>query len=88
MKKRKEKPRLKDSYFDGYEYRGYRVRTSLVIEGKDEYRPIVNGKLNSYGYGKQNSHGHGKQKSHKDGKWNSHFKRAPVRFKKTLQERK
>ena len=41
MKKRKEKPRLKDSYFDGYEYRGYRVRTSLVIEGKDEYRPIT-----------------------------------------------
>ena len=31
---------LKDSYFDGYEYRGYKVRTKLVIEGQSEYRPL------------------------------------------------
>lgn len=31
---------LKDSYFDGYEYKGYKVKTSLVIEGHDEYKPM------------------------------------------------
>ena len=80
------------SYEAKYEY----LRKPLMERAEEHpeygYRrttaELVNGKLNSYGYGKQNSHGHGKQKSHKDGKWNSHFKRAPVRFKKTLQERK
>ena len=41
MKKSKEeKTELKESYFDGYEYRGFKVRTSLVIEGQNEYRPL------------------------------------------------
>ena len=31
---------LKDSYFDGYEYQGYKVRTKLVIEGDSEYKPM------------------------------------------------
>lgn len=31
---------LKDSYFDGYEYQGYKVRTKLVIEGDSDYRPM------------------------------------------------
>jgi len=31
---------LKDSYFDGYEYKGYKVRTNLVIEGQKEYKPL------------------------------------------------
>jgi DNA repair protein RadC len=31
---------LKDSCFDGYEYKGYKVRTKLVIEGHKEYKPI------------------------------------------------
>ena len=41
MKKNKEsKIELKDSYFDGYEYKGFQVRTNLVIEGQNEYRPL------------------------------------------------
>jgi DNA repair protein RadC len=32
---------LKDSYFDGYEYKGFHVRTSLVIEGQNEYKPLL-----------------------------------------------
>jgi len=41
MKKPKnEKMELKDSYFDGYEYRGYNVRTKLIIEGQYEYKPL------------------------------------------------
>jgi len=32
---------LKDSYFDGYEYKGYNVRTNLVIEGQYEYKPLT-----------------------------------------------
>jgi len=41
MKKLKEeKIELKDSYFDGYEYKGYQIRTNLVIEGQNEYRPL------------------------------------------------
>jgi DNA repair protein RadC len=36
----KEDLELKDSYFDGYEYQGYRVRTKLVIEGDGDYKPI------------------------------------------------
>jgi len=41
MKKVKEdKFELKDSYFDGFEYKGYHVRTNLVIEGQNEYKPL------------------------------------------------
>lgn len=41
MKKLKEDDfELKDSYFDGYEYQGYKVRTKLVIEGDSEYKPM------------------------------------------------
>lgn len=31
---------LKESYFDGFEYKGFKVKTKLVIEGHKEYRPI------------------------------------------------
>lgn len=31
---------LKDSYFDGFEYKGYKIRTKLVIEGQNEYKPL------------------------------------------------
>ena len=31
---------LKESHFDGYEYKGYQVRTNLVIEGQNEYKPL------------------------------------------------
>lgn len=27
-------------YFDGYDYRGYKVKTKLVIEGRKEYKPL------------------------------------------------
>ena len=37
----KDKIELKDSYFDGYEYKGFHVRTNLVIEGQNEYKPLV-----------------------------------------------
>lgn len=37
----KEDMGLKDSYFDGFEYKGYKVRTKLVIEGHKEYKPIT-----------------------------------------------
>jgi len=30
---------LKESYFDGYEYKGFRVKTKLAIEGDGEYEP-------------------------------------------------
>ena len=41
MKKlRVDEIKLKDSYFDGFEYKGYNVKTKLVIEGKNEYRPM------------------------------------------------
>lgn len=41
MKKLKEsKIELKDSYFDGFEYKGYKMRTKLVIEGQNEYKPL------------------------------------------------
>jgi hypothetical protein len=41
LKQRDEKkPELKESYFDGFEYRGYKVRTKLVIEGQSEYKPL------------------------------------------------
>ncbi len=36
----KENLELKDSYFDGYEYKGYNVRTKLEIDGEDEYKPL------------------------------------------------
>ena len=31
---------LKDSYFDGYEYKGFKVRTKLLIDGCKEYKPL------------------------------------------------
>ena len=34
---RKEK---KPSYFDGYEYKGYRIKTKLVLEGRGRYKPM------------------------------------------------
>jgi DNA repair protein RadC len=37
---RRNKTELKDSCFDGYEYKGYKVRTKLVIEGHKEYKPL------------------------------------------------
>lgn len=41
MKKRdRDETDLMDSYFDGYEYKGYRVKTNLVIEGQNEYKPL------------------------------------------------
>jgi DNA repair protein RadC len=41
MKKiREDDLELKESYFDGYEYNGFRVRTKLVIEGDSEYKPL------------------------------------------------
>lgn len=36
----RNKKELKASGFDGFEYRGYKVRTKLVIEGHKEYKPI------------------------------------------------
>lgn len=36
----KIKIKLKDSYFDGFEYKGYKIRTNLVIEGQNEYKPL------------------------------------------------
>ena len=41
MKKlNKDKIEMKDSYFDGYEYKGYKVKTKLAIEGLNEYKPL------------------------------------------------
>lgn len=37
---RRSNKELKDSGFDGFEYRGYKIRTKLVIEGHKEYKPI------------------------------------------------
>lgn len=37
---RRKNAKLKESCFDGFEYRGYKVRTKLVIEGHKEYRPM------------------------------------------------
>ena len=37
---RRKRRGLKDSYFDGYEYRGYKVKTKLAIEGRREYKPM------------------------------------------------
>lgn len=31
---------LKDSCFDGFEYKGFNVKTKLVIDGRDEYKPM------------------------------------------------
>ncbi len=31
---------MKESYFDGYEYRGIRIRTKLDIEGYGQYKPL------------------------------------------------
>jgi DNA repair protein RadC len=36
----KNESELKNSYFDGFEYKGYKVKTKLVIEGRKEYKPI------------------------------------------------
>ncbi|MFZ2146183.1 MAG: JAB domain-containing protein [Sedimentisphaerales bacterium] len=32
---------LKDSYFDGYEYKGIKIKTKLAIEGEKRYRPMT-----------------------------------------------
>jgi len=39
-KENKSEIELKDSYFDGFEYKGYKVRTNLVIERQNEYKPL------------------------------------------------
>ncbi len=31
---------MKESYFDGYEYKGIRIRTKLDIEGHGQYKPL------------------------------------------------
>jgi len=31
---------LRESQFDGFEYKGYRIKTKLLIEGKREYKPL------------------------------------------------
>ena len=31
---------LRDSYFDGFEYKGYKVKTKLTIEGGKHYKPM------------------------------------------------
>ena len=36
-----EKYELKDSHFNGYEYKGYNVKTNLVVEGQYEYKPLT-----------------------------------------------
>lgn len=36
----KRERKLKDSYFDGYEYKGYKVKTKLTIEGGKQYKPL------------------------------------------------
>ena len=47
VRKRRE---LKDSYFDGYEYKGYRVKTKLVVEGRKRYKPLkLSGSVDVYG---------------------------------------
>ena len=43
---RRNNRELKDSCFDGYEYKGYKVRTKLVIEGHKQYKPIKLGSSN------------------------------------------
>lgn len=40
-KKPKRERALKDSYFDGYEYKGYKVKTKLAIEGGKIYKPLT-----------------------------------------------
>ena len=37
---RKAKRKPKNSYFDGYEYKGYKVKTKLVVEGRGQYKPL------------------------------------------------
>ena len=37
---RRKNAELKESCFDGYEYKGFKVRTKLVIEGHKEYKPL------------------------------------------------
>lgn len=37
---RRNNAELKESCFDGYEYKGYKVRTKLAIEGHKEYKPL------------------------------------------------
>jgi DNA repair protein RadC len=39
-KENKYKNVLKDSCFNGYEYKGYKIKTKLVIEGRKEYKPL------------------------------------------------
>lgn len=37
----KDELELKESYFDGFEYKGYRVKTKLDIEGYGKFKPIT-----------------------------------------------
>jgi len=37
---RRNKEELRESCFDGYEYKGYKVKTKLVIESHKEYKPL------------------------------------------------
>jgi hypothetical protein len=37
---KRNRPELKDSCFDDYEYKGYKARTKLVIERHKEYKPL------------------------------------------------
>lgn len=39
-KENKYETELKNSCFDGYEYKGYKIKTKLVIEGHREYKPL------------------------------------------------
>lgn len=39
-KENKYKTELKNSCFDGYEYKGYKIKTKLAIEGHKEYKPL------------------------------------------------
>jgi len=38
---RKNMKNLKDSQFDGFEYKGLKVKTKLAVEGGGKYRPMV-----------------------------------------------
>ena len=40
IKQEQKKTRLKNSYFDGEEYRGYSVKTTLIRENTELYKPV------------------------------------------------
>lgn len=37
----KNRKKLKSPHFDGFEYRGPKVKTKLIVEGRGKYRPLV-----------------------------------------------